>query len=293
MSVWGNPVTLGGSGGSANIQALSITQNGTYTASGGVDGYSPVTVSVSGGGSTNILSGTDTPLNSTGNNGDMYLQHLPISTAPTGYTALDYVELVNGGYVNTGIAPTNHYVDAYFYDVSYASDKHWLGTTAGPSYYHFTTYSSKYYWGRSGSEANGGRWTSGLHHVEYNKGSSYQIIIDGTEIGSGSNCTSSQPLNIGRRDTDANAANLRVLAFKMYNKSDDSLVLYLIPVQRDSDSAIGFYDTVSGNFFGNAGSGTFISGGTPTGRIMNAYAKVSGAWQDLIGTGINDIDLGS
>lgn len=33
-----------------NIQALSVTQNGTYTASGGVDGYSPVTVSVSGGG---------------------------------------------------------------------------------------------------------------------------------------------------------------------------------------------------------------------------------------------------
>lgn len=50
MSVWGNPVALGGAGGSANIQALSITQNGTYTASGGVDGYSPVTVSVSGGG---------------------------------------------------------------------------------------------------------------------------------------------------------------------------------------------------------------------------------------------------
>ncbi len=33
-----------------NIQALSVTQNGTYTASGGVDGYSPVTVNVSGGG---------------------------------------------------------------------------------------------------------------------------------------------------------------------------------------------------------------------------------------------------
>lgn len=33
-----------------NIQALSVTENGTYTASGGVDGYSPVTVNVSGGG---------------------------------------------------------------------------------------------------------------------------------------------------------------------------------------------------------------------------------------------------
>lgn len=33
-----------------NIQALSVTENGTYTASGDVDGYSPVTVNVSGGG---------------------------------------------------------------------------------------------------------------------------------------------------------------------------------------------------------------------------------------------------
>lgn len=33
-----------------NIQSLSITSNGTYTASGGVDGYSPITVNVSGGG---------------------------------------------------------------------------------------------------------------------------------------------------------------------------------------------------------------------------------------------------
>lgn len=38
------------SGGSATIQSLSVTQNGTYTAPSGVDGYSPVTVNVSGGG---------------------------------------------------------------------------------------------------------------------------------------------------------------------------------------------------------------------------------------------------
>ena len=51
-----NGVKLTGtaSGGSANIQALSVTQNGTYTASGGVDGYSPVTVSVSGGGGGSV-----------------------------------------------------------------------------------------------------------------------------------------------------------------------------------------------------------------------------------------------
>ena len=40
----------GGGGGSAVIESLSVTENGTYTAPSGVDGYSPVTVNVSGGG---------------------------------------------------------------------------------------------------------------------------------------------------------------------------------------------------------------------------------------------------
>ena len=37
-------------GGSPVIEPLSVTQNGTYTAPSGVDGYSPITVNVSGGG---------------------------------------------------------------------------------------------------------------------------------------------------------------------------------------------------------------------------------------------------
>ena len=45
----GVKLTGTGSGGGGNIQSLSVTTNGTYTASGGVDGYSPVTVNVSGG----------------------------------------------------------------------------------------------------------------------------------------------------------------------------------------------------------------------------------------------------
>ena len=36
----------GGGGAAPVIQALSVTENGTYTAPSGVDGYSPVTVQV-------------------------------------------------------------------------------------------------------------------------------------------------------------------------------------------------------------------------------------------------------
>ena len=44
MKINGNPD--GGGGGSAVINALNVTSNGSYTAGGGVDGYSPVIVSV-------------------------------------------------------------------------------------------------------------------------------------------------------------------------------------------------------------------------------------------------------
>lgn len=42
-------------GGSAVVQPLSVTQNGTYNPPSGVDGYAPVTVNVSGGGSSSQL----------------------------------------------------------------------------------------------------------------------------------------------------------------------------------------------------------------------------------------------
>ena len=61
--------------GSAVIQSLSVTQNGTYNPPSGVDGYAPVTVNVSGGGEGPIYYGASIPSPSLGNNEDLYIQY--------------------------------------------------------------------------------------------------------------------------------------------------------------------------------------------------------------------------
>lgn len=59
-------------GGSAVVQPLSVTQNGTYNPPSGVDGYAPVTVNVSGGGSDVIVSASP-PTSDVGVEGQYYI----------------------------------------------------------------------------------------------------------------------------------------------------------------------------------------------------------------------------
>lgn len=75
----------GGGGGSAVIESLSVTENGTYTAPSGVDGYSPVTVNVSGGGgSSNVVTGSFTVPEITTAEGTAY-------SINTGYSGNGYI----------------------------------------------------------------------------------------------------------------------------------------------------------------------------------------------------------
>lgn len=281
------------------IDPLTVTQNGTYTPSGTTLGYGPVTVNVGGGGGgITILSGTDAPTAAQGDNGQIYLKYLDV-TLPAEYSELEYLEFVNRAYINTGVIPNNHSVEIKVDDVSYVNDKHWFGTNpSNPGgFMHFTTYNNKYYWGYTGTEGNGGSWSSGMHLLKYNYGDNNQIILDGTVIGSGFSA-STAALNIGRRGTAANAANLRVYYFILTNKAVGAIERYYIPAARISDGVAGLYDVITQQFYTNAGSGTFIQGQViqPAARdlfVLGAYAKVGGAWQSLIGTDINDIDLGS
>ena len=55
-----------------------------------------------------------------------------------------------------------------------------------------------------------------------------------------------------------NASSGRMSFFLIYDNG--VLVNNLVPVRRDSDNVVGMYDTISGRFFTNSGTGEFIAG---------------------------------
>lgn len=65
-------------------------------------------------------------------------------------------------------------------------------------------------------------------------------------------------------NTAGNFSSSRIYSFNIVQ--DDVLVINLIPCRRNSDNVLGMFDTVTGNFLTNAGTGTFTAGAdvTPT-----------------------------
>ena len=78
------------------VESLSVTQNGTYTAITG-HAYSPVTVNVSGGGSSNYVTGTFTPSATTG-----IAETFTVPYTGTGYPIALLITLEEGSYNSSG-----------------------------------------------------------------------------------------------------------------------------------------------------------------------------------------------
>ena len=85
------------------------------------------------------------------------------------------------------------------------------------------------------------------------------ISLSGTEFGDNLNCTNNMLLlSRSTAGTAGNSFSGRIYVFSI--KDNGVLIQNLIPARRNSDNVLGMYDTVTGTFFTNAGTGTFTAG---------------------------------
>lgn len=287
-------------GGSAVVQPLSVTQNGTYNPPSGVDGYAPVAVNVSGGGSTNVLSGNSLPDSSFGDNGDIYLQYVGAGIKNTAY----------GQCINTGYsANTNSKLVCDFLVTENQSSEYPTifgarpnaADTASAISWHMAKGVRDYY-GATITWQNqisiNGIGAVGLFgkvaHVELENGL-FKLTADGinveqtlTEV----SIVSSTPQFLfqmgvnGSPSSFGQTKGVIVYGFKIYE--NNVLIHDFIPAKDQSD-VVCIYDSVADEYkYPNTGTMEYVEAG----KIVAAYCKVNGNWQSLIGTNINDVNLG-
>ena len=184
--------------------------------------------------------------------------------APIGYTILPSLK-INNAYFDTGIVPNENIGFACKYDASTTSDSPVYGTkiVAGHNYI-FTTKNNAgqttWYSGGTGTPVLGASYANGVHKVELREG--LHVYMDDQyvqDISHGEATTEFTLLAFAERNSLGqpwkNNWNGRTCYWlKIFNGT--TLIRHYIPVSRDTDLVLGFYDLVNDEFK-TAVSGTF------------------------------------
>ena len=112
-------------------------------------------------------------------------------------------------------------------------------------------------YGGSTNKAADSYFLDGQH---YFKASTSGVFIDGTKLVNYASFASTSAIylfNLNLNDTNY-CAESRIWRFR--HKRSGVLICDLVPCYRKSDNVAGMYDLISGQFFTNAGTGTFITG---------------------------------
>ena len=188
------------------------------------------------------------------------LLSVPVHAAalPSGYTELTYIESTGTQYINTGIVPNNNTKVKYTF-ASAANDSDparilWGSRTSGT----YQTSTDQFYAGCTPNNNQCWYYSATQQNVlsSYIPNKKYTFEV----INTNATTAATQPIylfglnNIG---TAAPNPDWRVYSFEVYD--DSVLIRNLIPA-KNSSGVVGMYDTVSGQFFTNSGSGSFLPG---------------------------------
>ncbi len=215
----------------------------------------------------------DKPMDIVSNNGVLKVRHQ--SGLPLGYTLLEYIESTGTQYIDTGITDitdSEFILDAKLSEIYGGSFSTMLGASvssvsmykipigvtstlrfytqvgAGGAGY---TYATSADTSRHTFKITTGATAGGVLSVDNNDVSfSYSLQGDTT-----------LSLYLFARNNSGSANNFISMAcYGLVVKKSGALVRNLVPCKRNSDNVLGMYDTVSGTFFTNAGTGDFVAG---------------------------------
>ena len=190
------------------------------------------------------------------------------ATLPAGYTELEYIQSTGTQYIDTGIIPNGSTKVEMVAQANYSSDLRFFGAVAGSEtpLYFAAGYSVSGKWNNMYNSTNNvvsndvtGFLADKLEHkiVKDNV-----LSVDGNVLNTISVASFELPVSmyLFTVNDNENPGVLRPMLIK-YAKiwNNNTLVRDFIPA-KNSSGVIGMYDTVSGNFFTNAGTGTFTAG---------------------------------
>lgn len=220
------------------IEPFEITENGTYTAPDGVDGYSPITVNVAGSG---------------GGNSDL----------PEGYKRCDYIEFSGNNWIDTLIKGNQDTQICVCFTWENSTQRHLFGCTSSDNTASITSYMN-------------GSWRFGNKYATKSFSSKnpmlpYTVLVNKTTISAVHSATTISGVNDfetvgtlllgGARDSDGSLPSVGIVGkvFYFYVWQGDEQVLKLIPIT-DGNGVYRFFDLISKTFFDSITS-TPLSGG--------------------------------
>lgn len=193
---------------------------------------------------------------------------------PSGFTELEYIQSDGTQWIDTGITPRATKLQVNFKMQSLANTyQSFFGAVANPTprdgYRIYRQESTAYFSVQSGSNAAENVNTNLNNPIEcqttVNNGGRATVVVNGvtSTVGSGMNTQFDRSMLIfttafGPDDAVSGTGAFKLWSFQIIK--DDEEKFNGIPAKRNSDNVIGMYDTVSGRFFTNAGTGTFVAG---------------------------------
>ncbi|MBO4672453.1 MAG: hypothetical protein J5608_02250 [Alphaproteobacteria bacterium] len=213
---------------------------------------------------------------------------------PSGYTQLAYLESTGTQYIDTGVMLSSDDVVYEWAGIDNAkSNSSLFGAEAVPDtntnwysgilYSGSTSGSRSAYMGSTRGVSSGYNGADGVYHswvFSLMANHTTSLVKDGVEVGHPTwSGTLTRTNTIGLYSNHyANGSfnEFAALALNYFRILDHGVLVFNgIPARRNSDGVFGMYDTVSGTFKTNAGSGTFVAG--PVTSYANSCEECVGA----------------